>query len=159
MVGQVSAAGLRRQAQPVLKAVKAVAALIDIGDEGMDLGRADARQKGRGKFGGLAAAMTPPQHQQDFLRELGLLDRLRTELAESAAPILPPNLARLQSDRDYYVTSNLMALRNTRIGNLMGLCVLTLPTGVPSCGVSLMAAPREERRLLRLGLAAEAALA
>ena len=66
MVGQVSAAGLRRQAQPVLEAVKAVAALIDIGDEGMDLGRADARQKGRGKFGGLAAAMTPPQHQQDF---------------------------------------------------------------------------------------------
>ncbi|WP_349369259.1 penicillin-binding protein 2 [Salinarimonas sp.] len=31
-----------------------------------------------------------PQHQQDFLRELGLLGRLRTELAESAAPILPP---------------------------------------------------------------------
>ena len=26
-----------------------------------------------------------------------------------AAPILPPNLARLQSDHDYYVTSNLMA--------------------------------------------------
>ncbi|MGP9821408.1 peptidoglycan D,D-transpeptidase FtsI family protein [Salinarimonas sp. NSM] len=30
-----------------------------------------------------------PQHQQDFLRELGLLGRLRTELAESAAPIVP----------------------------------------------------------------------
>jgi cell division protein FtsI (penicillin-binding protein 3) len=29
------------------------------------------------------------QHQQDFLRELGLLGRLRTELAESAAPIVP----------------------------------------------------------------------
>lgn len=29
------------------------------------------------------------QHQQDFLRRLGLLTRLRTELAESAAPLVP----------------------------------------------------------------------
>jgi len=29
------------------------------------------------------------EHQQGFLRELGLLDRLRTELAESAAPLVP----------------------------------------------------------------------
>ncbi|GGK35747.1 peptidoglycan D,D-transpeptidase FtsI family protein [Salinarimonas ramus] len=29
-------------------------------------------------------------YQREFLRELGLMDRLRTELAESAAPLLPP---------------------------------------------------------------------
>jgi aspartyl-tRNA(Asn)/glutamyl-tRNA(Gln) amidotransferase subunit A len=29
---------------------------------------------------------------------------------------------------------NLLCLRNTRIGNLMGLCGLSLPTGVPSTG-------------------------
>lgn len=74
-------------------------------------------------------------------------------------PITPPNVARLMTDSDYYVTENLLTLRNTRIGNMLGLCALTLPTGIPACGVSLMAAPREERRLLRLGLAAEAALA
>ncbi|MFD3190334.1 amidase [Sedimentitalea sp. HM32M-2] len=74
------------------------------------------------------------------------------------APILPPDHARLLSDHDYYVTENLLALRNTRIGNLMGLCALTLPTGTPSCGVSLMAAPGTEEALLRLGAAAEAAL-
>jgi aspartyl-tRNA(Asn)/glutamyl-tRNA(Gln) amidotransferase subunit A len=51
-----------------------------------------------------------------------------------------------------------MALRNTRIGNLMGLCALTLPTGIQSCGVMLMGHPMQEERLLRLGLAAEAAL-
>ncbi|WP_424987532.1 amidase [Microbulbifer sp. S227A] len=72
---------------------------------------------------------------------------------------LPPNLDRLLSDPEYYVTENLLTLRNTRIGNLMGLCALTLPTGTPSCGISLMGAPNGEEALLRLGAAAEAALA
>lgn len=75
------------------------------------------------------------------------------------APNLPPNVDRLLSDAEYYVTENLLTLRNTRIGNLMGLCALTLPTGTPSCGISLMGAPNGEEALLRLGAAAEAALA
>ena len=37
--------------------------------------------------------------------------------------------------------------------------VLTLPTSQPSCGISLMAGPMQEERLLRLGMAAERALA
>ena len=75
-----------------------------------------------------------------------------------SAPILPPDAQRLLSDETYYVTENLLALRNTRIGNLMGLCAVTLPTGTPSCGLMLMAGPGEENRLLRLSAAAEAAL-
>ena len=73
--------------------------------------------------------------------------------------ILPPNLKRLAEDHDYYVAENLLALRNTRIGNLMGLSSLTLPTGVPSCGIMFFGAPMKEDRLLRLGKAAEDALA
>lgn len=76
----------------------------------------------------------------------------------TTSPILPPNAARLLSDSDYYVRENLLALRNTRIGNMLGLCALTLPTGVPSVGISLMAPPMAEERLLRIGAAAEAAL-
>ncbi|MFK7744762.1 MAG: amidase [Roseobacter sp.] len=75
------------------------------------------------------------------------------------APILPPNLNRLNTDHDYYVTENLLSLRNTRIGNLMGLCALSLPTGTPSCGLMMMAPPDSEEALLRLGAAAEQALA
>ncbi|WP_353473723.1 amidase family protein [Salipiger sp. H15] len=75
------------------------------------------------------------------------------------APNLPPKVDRLLSDDEYYVTENLLTLRNTRVGNVMGLCVTTLPTGTPSCGISLMAAPMAEDRLLRLSAAAEAALA
>jgi len=74
------------------------------------------------------------------------------------APILPPDAHRLMTDDTYYVTENLLALRNTRIGNLMGLCALTLPTSQPSCGISLMAPSGQEARLLRLGAAAERAL-
>ncbi|MDP4033238.1 MAG: amidase family protein [Pseudorhodobacter sp.] len=72
--------------------------------------------------------------------------------------ILPPDARRLMADQNYYAAENLLALRNTRIGNLFGLCVLTLPTGQPSCGISLMAGPGQEERLLRLGVAAEQAL-
>jgi aspartyl-tRNA(Asn)/glutamyl-tRNA(Gln) amidotransferase subunit A len=75
------------------------------------------------------------------------------------APILPPNLERLKTDHDYYITENLLALRNTRIGNLMGLCALTLPTDTRSCGLMLLCPPEMEEHLLRLGMAAQAALA
>lgn len=74
------------------------------------------------------------------------------------APILPPDAERLMTDDAYYVTENLLALRNTRIGNLMNTCTLTLPTSQPSCGISFMALPMTEARLLRLGAAAERAL-
>jgi aspartyl-tRNA(Asn)/glutamyl-tRNA(Gln) amidotransferase subunit A len=74
------------------------------------------------------------------------------------SPILPPQADRLMTDDNYYVTENLLALRNTRIGNLMGLCGLTLPTMQPSCGITFLGAPHEEERLLRLGSAAARAL-
>lgn len=75
-----------------------------------------------------------------------------------ASPILPPVTARLESEHAYYVERNLLALRNTRIGNLMGAASLTLPTGTPSCGFMLITPPYSEERLLRLGAAVEAAL-
>lgn len=74
------------------------------------------------------------------------------------APTLPPRIADLMADHAYFSAVNLKTLRNTRIGNLMGGCALTLPTGVPMTGVMLMAPPGQEARLLRLGAAAEAAL-
>jgi len=74
------------------------------------------------------------------------------------SPILPPDANRLLADDAYYVTENLLAMRNTRIGNMLGVCALTLPTSQPSCGISLMCPPGQEARLLRLGTAAERAL-
>lgn len=71
---------------------------------------------------------------------------------------LPPDSRRLTEDADYYTHENFLALRNTYIGNLMGLCALTLPTGTPSCGIMLMGRPFGEEALLRIASAAERAL-
>ncbi|MFP7570936.1 amidase [Marivita sp. S2033] len=105
----------------------------------------------------------------DYVAAWHQIDAVRTTYLQATAgfdavlcptcPITPPNVERLLTDSTYYVTENLLTLRNTRIGNLMGLSVLSLPTGIASCGVSLMGKPRDERRILRLGAAAERALA
>ena len=71
------------------------------------------------------------------------------------SPIMPPDISRLMNDGDFYNSQNLLALRNTRIGNLMGGCSITLPTGVPSCGLLIMGMPNQEERLLRLAQACE----
>ncbi|MEM7519729.1 MAG: amidase family protein [Pseudomonadota bacterium] len=104
----------------------------------------------------------------DFVAAWNKLDALRLAYQRATAqfdavlaptaPILPPNLARLEADHDYYLAENLLALRNTRIGNLMGLCAITLPTGTPSCGVMMLCPPHMEERLVRLASGAETAL-
>ena len=71
---------------------------------------------------------------------------------------LPPRIAEIEESSEAYKAANLKALRNTRLGNLMGLCGLSLPTGTPHCGLLLNGAPGEEARLLRLGQAVAAAL-
>jgi aspartyl-tRNA(Asn)/glutamyl-tRNA(Gln) amidotransferase subunit A len=74
------------------------------------------------------------------------------------APILPPDRERLLTDDAYYVSENLLALRNTRIANLMGTAAITLPTSQPSCGIQFLAPSGDEERLLILAAAAERAL-
>lgn len=75
-----------------------------------------------------------------------------------SSPILPPNVDKLMNDDAYYVSENLLALQNTRVGNLMGGCGVSLPTGVPSCGVIFNGLPMQEERLLRVAAAAEPVL-
>lgn len=109
------------------------------------------------------------QNGADFVAAWQDLDHLRAEFAAQTAhydavvlptsPILPPNEKRLLEDRKYYMSENLLALNNTRIGNLLGCCALTLPTRIPSAGIMMLGKPFGEERLLRLGAGAEAALA
>lgn len=104
----------------------------------------------------------------DYVAAWQKLDRLRAAydartagydaVLMPAAPNMPPDAEKLMSDDDYYVTENLLTLRNTRVGNLMGGCGVTLPTGTPSCGLLLCGAPFQEERLLRFAKAAEGAL-
>tara|TARA_R110000751_G_scaffold36486_17_gene89032 strand:+ start:7047 stop:8360 length:1314 start_codon:yes stop_codon:yes gene_type:complete len=78
--------------------------------------------------------------------------------AMPTAPILPPSVSRLLSDDEYYRRINLMALRNTRIGNLLGVSSLTVPLPEPGCGLMFFGKPFGEWELCRLGAAAEAAV-
>ena len=74
------------------------------------------------------------------------------------SPILPPNKEEVLTNPEYYQQENMLALRNTRIGNLMEVPALTLPTGVPSTGLMIFGRPYQELRLLRMGLAIEMVL-
>jgi aspartyl-tRNA(Asn)/glutamyl-tRNA(Gln) amidotransferase subunit A len=104
----------------------------------------------------------------DYVAAWATLEKLRAEwliategydaVLVPTAPILPPDAERLLTDPAYFAAENLLALRNTRIGNIFGLCALTLPTGIAATGISLMARPGGEAALLGLGAAAERTL-
>lgn len=104
----------------------------------------------------------------DYVRGWQKLDEIRARWRARVAahdavilpttPNLPPDVARLTTDPDYFVTENLLAVRNTRIANLLGLSAITLPTGLPATGINFMGRPFDEEGLLRLAAAAEAAL-
>ena len=101
----------------------------------------------------------------DYVAAWQALERYRTAYYAATAgydavlvpssPILPPNIKRLMRGDSYYVSANLLALRNTRIANLMGSASVTLPTDTPSCGAMLITPPMSEERLLRMGAALE----
>lgn len=71
------------------------------------------------------------------------------------APNLPPKVEMLMQLGETFAKANLLTLRNTRLGNLLGGAIVHLPGDTPSCGVSLMAPPMAEHRVLRLAAEVE----
>ena len=104
----------------------------------------------------------------DFVAGWNILRQIRKEYAAETAqfdavimptaPLLPPDAARLLTDDAYYKSENLLALRNTRVANLLDVCSITLPTGVASCGIMFNGQTGGEAGLLRLATAAARAL-
>jgi aspartyl-tRNA(Asn)/glutamyl-tRNA(Gln) amidotransferase subunit A len=104
----------------------------------------------------------------DFVAGWNILRQIRKEYAAETAqfdavimptaPLLPPDAARLLTDDAYYKSENLLALRNTRVANLLDVCSITLPTGVASCGIMFNGQTGGEAGLLRLAAAAARAL-
>ena len=86
------------------------------------------------------------------IREVGVL-------AMPTVAITPPPIAELENDMEAWMEANIMALRNTRLGNFLDCSAITLPcgtddNGIPA-GLMLMAPPRWEERLLRIAAALE----
>jgi aspartyl-tRNA(Asn)/glutamyl-tRNA(Gln) amidotransferase subunit A len=107
-----------------------------------------------------------PEKDREALAEYARLSRaVQARMAEwgpmlmPTVPILPPLAERLLADRDYFAERNLLSLRNTRLGNLLGLCALSVPTPAPMVGLMIVGAPHEEDRLLALGQSIERLLA
>ena len=71
------------------------------------------------------------------------------------SPCLPPPVADLLADEEYFIERNLLALRNTRLGNLLTLSALTVPTATPMVGLMLVAGPGQEDLVLALGQGVE----
>jgi aspartyl-tRNA(Asn)/glutamyl-tRNA(Gln) amidotransferase subunit A len=72
-----------------------------------------------------------------------------------------PPIEPLEDDAAAYDDANLAALRNTRLGNLMETCGVTLPCQRPGelpVGLQIMGLGGREGQVLRLAAAAEQAL-
>ncbi len=82
-------------------------------------------------------------------------------LITPSVAITPPTLDELKPE-GAYPKANIKALRNTCIGNLLGLCGLSMPVGKDAknmpVGMLFTAAPFTERRVLSVAMACERAL-
>lgn len=80
-------------------------------------------------------------------------------VAMPTVAIAAPETAPLEADDDLYMKTNLLALRNTNLGNMLDLCGLAIPNGNDPDGMPtsfLLSAPGgEDDRLLGAGLALE----
>jgi aspartyl-tRNA(Asn)/glutamyl-tRNA(Gln) amidotransferase subunit A len=107
----------------------------------------------------------------DYLEVLGARARLIEESARLAAPydallmptvaVIAPAIAPLEKDDELYGKANLAILRNTSVVNLLDGCALSIPCHEPGAapvGLMVVGQGGEDRRLLAVGLALEAAL-
>ena len=76
--------------------------------------------------------------------------------------MIPPKLSDIDSSREAFLKANMIAVRNTRIANLIGLCAISLPAGLTKegfpVGLMLNSAPFSEVSLLRVARAIELSL-
>jgi aspartyl-tRNA(Asn)/glutamyl-tRNA(Gln) amidotransferase subunit A len=104
----------------------------------------------------------------EYVRRRTVIDRLHAgaagRLAEVDALLTPtvaitPPILESLAPEGAYAQANMRALRNTVIGNFMGLCGLTLPVGRDTAGMpvglQVLAGPWQDARLLAIGQSIE----
>ncbi|MEE2694674.1 MAG: amidase family protein, partial [Pseudomonadota bacterium] len=73
--------------------------------------------------------------------------------------IIPPDLKSLDQGSEAYRIANMLALRNTSLGNILPCCAVTLPIpGEIPCGLMVMAPAGHDNRLLRTAATVENSL-
>lgn len=106
-------------------------------------------------------SVTKNAYEEAWQKMIGLRKRYEKETADYDAVLAPtvcigpPMVHELLNDTKRFQATNLDALRNTRFGNMLGLCALTLPTSRPASGIMFMGKPFGETELVTIGLSAE----
>jgi aspartyl-tRNA(Asn)/glutamyl-tRNA(Gln) amidotransferase subunit A len=112
-------------------------------------------------------SVTAPDYFEMTRRWAALRGEVRASLADVDALLVPTTLipplpsAPLSTDLAEYARRNVQYLRNTAIGNILGLCGLSVPCGFTRkgfpIGLMIYAKPFAERMVLRVGHAYEQA--
>lgn len=135
--------------------------MVEAGAEQMFASIANRFRMGaHGTAAGVAATLLAREEtRRAYLEETAGFDAVLMPTVMSS----PPEIGTLFADDAAYGDANRKALRNTTLGNQLGLCALTLPVGTDALNlpVGLMAqAPHgHDEKLLRLGRAMEITLA
>jgi aspartyl-tRNA(Asn)/glutamyl-tRNA(Gln) amidotransferase subunit A len=130
--------------------------------EGPDVGRIDRRVAKR-----IAQAST--MQMVDYIAIMQARSRLMDQTSQIlqgrclvAMPTVAhtaPSIAALEADDDLFVRVNAKTLRNTMLGNFLGWCGVSFPSGVNEAGLPtallLSGAPNADDRLLSVSLAAQ----
>ncbi len=115
----------------------------------------------------LAKSLTAIDAESAHIGLKAIAGQFQTRVAGYAAVVHPtcpriaPPIADLQDDPTAYDDANLAMTRNTRLGNIMETCGVTVPCQTDDqlpVGLSFMALGNREGMVLRLGRAAEDAL-
>lgn len=109
-----------------------------------------------------SAAESAKQMLAEAARALHARMKAHGFLVMPTIAISPPPIEKLENDLDAWLAANVLTLRNTRLGNFLDCCAITLPcgrdqNGIP-VGLMIMAPPHSEARLLRAAAAIEAVL-
>jgi aspartyl-tRNA(Asn)/glutamyl-tRNA(Gln) amidotransferase subunit A len=177
-LSRLSAAGARieRRAMPLLDEVQRVTrehgtitaaeayAFHHSRVEGPDAQRIDRRVVSRilgGKRMSAYDLLTIQQGRQRWSQSLAA-DLDGAFLAMPTTAITAPAVAPLEANEELFHATNLKTLRNTMLGNFLGVCALALPFGEDRLGlptsVMINATGGADEKLLSFGLAIEAAL-
>ncbi len=97
----------------------------------------------------------------ELMRQFHMIAESFDALILPTTPNIAPPVSALASDDDY-IRLNMHSLRNTIIGNFLGVCAISLPMaspGEPPTGLMLMARGGRDRRLFQVACGVEAVLA
>lgn len=106
------------------------------------------------------------RQRRRFIELFGRRCRAFDALIMPTVAMVAPTVASFDDgDTDYYRSRNLLALRNTSVGNFVDACSISLPlcrpdqrSQVPGIGLMLMAPAMDDRRLLNTAAALETPL-